>query len=241
MPQKLPSLFISGTDTDVGKTVVTALLAQYLQRQGYRVATQKWVQTGCANPIADDISVHQQYQQSQAPAVDNAAVPCASSPYIFKTPCSPHLASQLENRPIKPAFIRQNLNALTKQSDAVLIEGSGGILVPLTSKLLLIDLVQKFHLPVLLVVGNKLGAINQALLTIEALQHRNIDILGLVCNNYFPEADYIQADNPKAIAHFSKQTVFGTLPYLSSPQDLSAAFQSIGAQICRKLKKMQIG
>ncbi|MCX5748652.1 MAG: dethiobiotin synthase [Candidatus Saganbacteria bacterium] len=174
-------VFVCGTDTGVGKTVVTGLLARSLLEQGYSVITQKWVQTGSKKPL--DIEEHLRIMGIKKKDVKKViGLMC---PYIFKFPASPHLAARAEGKKADDRQIKQSFKKLAKMFDRVIVEGIGGALVPLNEKALMIDLVKKLEMPVVLVVPNRLGSINQALLTIEALKQRKIKILAVVFNDHF--------------------------------------------------------
>ena len=171
-------IFIAGTDTGVGKTFVTNLLARHLADKGYRVTTQKWVETG---------------------VVKSRAI------FSFKFAGSPHLAAKLEGKNIKIGRIKKGLNKLSREFDFVIVEGTGGLLVPLTGKKLFIDVVKELKLPVLLVAANKLGAINHTLLSLEALRARQMKVLGVLFNNISKkENKLILKDNPRIIRKFAK-------------------------------------
>ena len=169
-------IFIAGTDTGVGKTFITKLLARRLTGEDYRVATQKWVETG---------------------VVKSRAV------FSFRLAASPHLAAKAEGQAVKIKKIKTALKKLSKKSDIVIVEGTGGLLVPLTEKKLLIDVVKELKLPVLLVSANRLGAINHTLLSLEALRSRKMKILGVVFNNISKnENKLILKDNPRIVKKF---------------------------------------
>ncbi|MDD2689912.1 MAG: dethiobiotin synthase, partial [Candidatus Omnitrophica bacterium] len=156
-------------------------------------------------------------------------------PYIFKTPCSPHLASRIENKKIHENKIIKSFKALSAKLDFVIVEGTGGALVPFNRNRLVIDIVKELDLAVLIVAENKLGAINHTLLTIEALTQRKIRILGLVFNNVKEKNKYILKDNPQIIKTLTKQKVFGILPSCDSYQLLYENFIPIGKKILREL------
>ncbi len=225
------SLFITGTDTGAGKTVVTGLLGRYLLSQGCNVVTQKWVETGSCDRRSHDIRHHDAAMGRLSPAGESARIP-----YVFKTPCSPHLAARLEKKRIVPAVITKSLAYLEEQYDCVLIEGAGGILVPVTGTVLLIDIVRQMKIPVLVVVNNKLGAINHALLTLESLKARRIPVLGLIFNAALRCEDYIARDNPLTIGKFSGIPVLGSLNYSKDRAALYKQFIPIGEKIWQRLQ-----
>lgn len=172
--------FISGMDTDVGKTVATAQYAKELAAAGQRVITQKMVQTGCQG-MADDIVRHRQLQGIDLTPFD---LDGTTAPYIFPYPCSPHLAAEREGCRIDPARIDQATTALLQAYDTVLLEGAGGLMVPLNREQTLLDYIAERGYPVVLVSSGKLGSINHTLLSLSALQTRGIPLHRLVYNRY---------------------------------------------------------
>ncbi|MDD5238125.1 MAG: dethiobiotin synthase [Candidatus Omnitrophica bacterium] len=233
MKLRAKAIFIAGTDTGVGKTIITGCLAKYLSEKGYRVITQKWIQTGCRSVLSSDIKLHLKLMRRDTGSIKELLH--FILPYIFKTPCSPHLASRIENKKIHENKIIKSFKALSAKLDFVIVEGTGGALVPFNRNRLVIDIVKELDLAVLIVAENKLGAINHTLLTIEALTQRKIRILGLVFNNVKEKNKYILKDNPQIIKTLTKQKVFGILPSCDSYQLLYENFIPIGKKILREL------
>ena len=118
-------IFVSGIDTDVGKTVATGIYAKKLMEQGFSVITQKMIQTGC-KIIADDLLVHRKIQGIDLTAEDLPGETCT---YLFKYPCTPHLAAKLEGREINEKIIEKSTARLAEKYDYVLLEGAGGLMV----------------------------------------------------------------------------------------------------------------
>lgn len=222
-------IFVAGTDTAVGKTVVTGLLARYLLEKGYRVVTQKWVQTGGAE-FLNDIDIHLQFMAKKRNNFSDEI--SLIMPYVFKFPASPHLAAYLEKKRISKLKIKMALSRLSKSFDFVIVEGTGGLLVPLSRKILLVDLIKELDLAVLLVAANKLGVINHALLSLEALRSRDIRTLGIIFNNLSKDTHrIILKDNPKIVSRLSKEVVLGVLPWRKNPHQLQKQFSRIGRKI----------
>lgn len=226
-------IFVAGTDTGVGKTCVTGCLARYLSEKGYNVITQKWIQTGSLDNFSPDIKMHLDIMGKEKKDIKKYFYHVA--PYIFKTACSAHLAAEIENKKINRNKIIESFKFLSGEFDFVIVEGLGGALVPFDKSHLLIDIVKDLNLPVVLVVGNRLGAINHALLTIEALRARKLKILGLLFNNLKNEDKRILEDNPRIIKALGKQVVFGVLPWLTRGSRLYKRFVPIGNQILKRL------
>ncbi|MHB9026942.1 MAG: dethiobiotin synthase [Armatimonadota bacterium] len=232
----MSGIFITGTDTGVGKTLVCGCLAGYLQARGMRVITQKWVQTGCRE-AAEDLLLH----RALGGLEEVAELEDALNPYCFAYPASPHLAAAREGVEIDPEVIAAAYRRLEARFDLVLVEGAGGALVPLTEETLIVDLAAQLGLSALVVVRNGLGCINHALLTVEALRSRNIPLAGLVFNR--PEEggeEEILRDNPRIIAHLTGATVLGELPYLPDPRQAPAAFPPIGEAFLQWYEKTKI-
>lgn len=226
-------IFIAGTDTGVGKTILSGCLAKYLSRKGKKVITQKWIQTGSDSIFSSDIKVHLELMGLRFKDIEKYSAHLL--PYAFKIPASAHLAARLENKRINPDKIKKSLAFLSGEFDFVLVEGLGGALVPFSEKDLVIDLVRELDIPVLIVARNQLGSINHTLLTIEALTARKIKILGLVFNNTAGERRVILEDNPRIIKKLSGQRVFGTLRRRPSYEKIYEEFQPIGKKIVKAL------
>lgn len=225
----MKGVFVTGTGTGIGKTVVCGLLAGFLRARGMRVTTQKWVETGVTDGPSD-IDVHRRLMGDTG----STAEPSLSDrcPYRFSLPASPHLAAAREMRRVDPAVIEAAYRRLAETHDAVLVEGAGGFLVPLSEELLTGDLVARIGLPVLVVAGNRLGCVNDMLLTVEAVRRRGIPLLGLVFNRLPGEGDgtpaEVLADNPRIVAEITQAPVLGEVPLLSDPAHSAEAFAPVG-------------
>ena len=177
--------FVSGIDTDIGKTVATGVLAKQLLQQGKSVITQKPVQTGCQN-IADDIAVHRKIMGIPMQEADKQRL---TMPEIFSYPASPHLAARLDGRALDLHKIRTATQELAAQYEIVLVEGAGGLMVPLTENLLTIDYIQQQAYPVILVTSGRLGSINHTLLSFSALKQYGIQLHSLIFNHIHDSKD----------------------------------------------------
>ena len=177
--------FVSGIDTDIGKTVATGVLAKQLLQQGKSVITQKPVQTGCQN-IADDIAVHRKIMGIPMQEADKQRL---TMPEIFSYPASPHLAARLDGRVLDLDKIRTATQQLAAQYEIVLVEGAGGLMVPLTENLLTIDYIRQQDYPVILVTSGRLGSINHTLLSFTALKQYGISLYSLIFNHIHDSKD----------------------------------------------------
>ena len=166
------SFFITGTDTGVGKTVITAALAALLTRQGQAVCVYKPVQTGAQTP--EDLKTIKTLT-----GLTHLATHCS---YCFDTPATPSVADR--EGMIRVEQLQTDFERLQKKYDAVLVEGAGGIHVPITNDTRMVDLMQTFGLPVIIVVRPGLGTINHTLLSVEALQAHKIPVHGVVVSGY---------------------------------------------------------
>ncbi|WP_268993039.1 dethiobiotin synthase [Psychrobacter sp. I-STPA10] len=173
-------LFITGIDTDIGKTYATGWLAKTMQAQGKKVITQKLVQTGCIG-IADDIITHRQMMSIDLQQVDKDGITC---PYVYPKPASPHFSASLVNDKIDPERISSATKQLEIEYEIVLLEGAGGVLVPLNNDLLTLDYISECQYPVVLVTSGRLGSINHTLLSIEAISKRGLQLHSVIYNHY---------------------------------------------------------
>lgn len=176
--------FISGIDTDAGKSYATGFLAREWNKSGKRTITQKLIQTGNVGH-SEDIDLHRRIMGIPFTQEDREGL---TMPEIFSYPASPHLASRLDNRPIDFAKIKQATEELSRRYDYVLLEGAGGLMVPLTNELLTIDYIAQEQYPLIFVTSGKLGSINHTLLSLEAIQKRGI-ILDTVLYNLYPTVE----------------------------------------------------
>ncbi len=197
-------IVIAGIDTGIGKTFVTGMLGRALRQQGKKVITQKIVQTGCEG-IAEDILEHRRLMGIGLQDADREGLTC---PYLFRYPASPHLSARMEGVEVDLMHIRRATLFLQKSYELVLLEGVGGLLVPLAPDLLFADYVQGTGYGLLLVTTPRLGSINQTLLSIEACVKRGIPIRGVIYN-CFQDIDTIIADDTReVIIHYLKKAGF---------------------------------
>lgn len=206
-------IFVTGTGTEIGKTYVTKYLTKALKEQGYHVAPYKPIQTGCIEKngelIAED--VEQYIEAAQLPLTQKDL--CT---YFFEKPASPHLASSIENVQIDLHRIKEHYEQLRKEHDVVLVEGAGGLAVPLVeddSLYMTKDLIQLLDIPLILVVPPHLGSINHTLLTIEYANVHHLTVLGIVFNQVSNEPDLIEKDNMRIIEKLTKLPILGRVPY----------------------------
>ncbi|KJJ84758.1 dethiobiotin synthase [Candidatus Omnitrophus magneticus] len=232
--------FVSGTDTGVGKTLITGLLARYFRENKFNVITQKWVETGagrgnCSNDILEHIKLSGASFDLYKSFLE------WMSPYLLKYPASPHLSAKLENKNISVKKIERAFNILKENFDVVICEGAGGLFVPINKKYMMIDICGKLGIPVLLVSENRLGAINQTILSIEALRTRKIPILGIILNQVDKkQKELVLKNNPRVIKELGRAVILGSLPYSSDKKILYPLFSRsrIGDSIIKEYRKI---
>ncbi|AWX13386.1 dethiobiotin synthase [Mergibacter septicus] len=209
-------IFISGIDTDVGKSVATGFYAKHLMQQGFSVITQKMVQTGNTG-ISEDILMHRQLQGISLTEEDLQGETCV---YLFDYPCSPHLAAELENRVIEIEKITQATDKLATKYDYVLVEGAGGLAVPYNQYQTSLDYIEQQGYPVILVTSGKLGSINHTLLSLFACQQRNIQVDTVIYNLYPRRDPIIDQDTQQYLRQYLAKYSTNTKFLLLEVQDI---------------------
>ncbi len=204
-----PGIFITGTDTNVGKTVVAAGLALALRARGINVGVMKPVATGCYGPSHRLVSQDAVYLME---AAENE-YPALTSPSRFRNPLAPNVAAQIEKKEVDLNAIRNAYQELQKHYDFLIVEGIGGLMVPLTKDYFVTHLIREFRLPLIIVARPGLGSINHTLLTVDAATVRGFDIQGIIFNR-IPTVNYSVADmtNPKIIHDLTGIPVLGAVP-----------------------------
>lgn len=212
-------IFVSGIDTGIGKTIVTGLLGRHLAGMGRKVITAKIVQTGSSG-LSEDIVTHRKIMQMPVTPFDEDGLTC---PYTFPYPASPHLAARLAEQTISTRNLTSALDQLSRFFETVIVEGVGGIFVPLTEQETVLDFISQRRYPTLVVTSPKLGSINHTLLTVESLQQRRIPLCGLVYNLGVPAAAEVTADTRQFLQRRYPHLPLVDLPALAQPGDAVAA------------------
>ena len=211
--------FVTGTDTGVGKTLVSAALIHSLARMGIKVAGMKPVAAGA------ELRDSQWWNEDVAllSAEANVSLPVQLiAPCLFKEPAAPHVAAALEGKQINPSDILAAFEQIRAQTEAVIVEGVGGFCVPLTPQTDMADLAAQLQLDVILVVGLRLGCLNHALLTAEAIAARGLHLAGWVVNQIDP-AMLHQAANIDTLRGYLPAPYVGCLPWMALPSVAVAA------------------
>ncbi|CAI3799416.1 dethiobiotin synthase [Rheinheimera sp. MM224] len=208
----MQTIFITGTDTDAGKTYVAVALLQGLKALGYCTVAQKPVAAG-----VNDAGFNTDALQLQQHATEQLSYELVN-PYCLTDAVAPHLAAAKAGLCIEPAVLTTHLRQLkNSNADIALVEGAGGWLLPLDDKTTMADWVIEQQLPVLLVVGMKLGCLNHALLTVREIERSGLKLLGWVANCIDPDMAY-QQENISYLQHRLTAPCLGVLPYHSEPQ-----------------------
>ncbi len=229
---KTNAIFITGTDTGVGKTVVTGLLARFLREKGVKVVTQKWVQTGCGENQGD-IRTHMRLMGEEPARFKKFHSDMV--PYTLKFPSSPHLAAEMEGVKIDTSRIKKSFRCLTKEFDCVLVEGTGGFMTPLNERTVMADIVEELSPKILVVAQNRLGAINQAVMTVEALRKRDLGVIGILFNRLSKGGDErVLKDNTWIVKKITGEEVLGELSHSKDKDVLYRMFCPIGEKIFEK-------
>lgn len=205
--------FVTGTDTGVGKTLVTAAMLHVVRRQGRTAAGMKPVAAGCefvgGTWRNEDVEI---LRAASSPGADGPD----THPYVLRAAIAPHIAAEQEGITIEPDRLVRAFEALRARADVVVVEGAGGWLVPLDDSTTLADLATTLRLPVVLVVGMRLGCLNHALLTREAIRSRGLAFAGWVANRIDPGMP-AYAENLASLRSRLDAPMLGEIPHLAAP------------------------
>lgn len=226
------TLFVTGTDTSVGKTYVCALLLEFLTNIGEQAGYQKWVATGVKADLPDDLA----YCLDAASISPMPELVEQQVPYCFRYAASPHLAAEMEERAVEPEIIIKKYHTLAAQYEWLIVEGVGGIMVPLRRDLLLADLLARLQPRTLVVARSGLGTLNHTLLTLEALRTRKIPVLGVIFTDRKEREDErLIEDNVQIIKEMGEVRVFGRLRWQQDIIKARNAFIPVGHAILEQL------
>lgn len=198
--------FISGIDTDAGKSYVTGYIAARLREKGVNVVTQKFIQTGNKD-YSEDIELHRRIMGIEPLPED---IDHTTAPVIFSYPASAQLAARIDGRKIDLTVIDNATERLKEKYDTVLIEGAGGLMVPIEDDFLTIDYVTSRNLPLILVTNGVLGSINHTILSLEAVKSRGIHLEAVIYNEHFDTDKVIAEDTKGFITRYLHRNFPGT-------------------------------
>lgn len=214
------AFFVTGTDTAVGKTVVSVLLLRRLRAAGCTALAMKPIAAGCE---ATPEGLRNEDVEALRAAASFPVAREAMNPYVFVPPISPHLAAAQAGVAIDFALLRDRLEALRRQADMVLVEGAGGWYAPVSDTATMADLARALALPVVLVVGLRLGCLNHALLTAEAIVSSGLPFPGWIGNAVDPGMA-LRDENVATLVARLPAPLLGVVPFLSEPAQTSDAF-----------------
>lgn len=205
-------LFITGTDTGVGKTIISGALIAALRSRGINIGAMKPIETGC-------ITAGTSLQPSDGAFLKHMAQMDEPlnhvTPVCFESPLSPLVASEIEKREINLQEIKNHFISLKDKYDAVIVEGIGGLLVPLRRDYFLIDLIKNLELPIVVVARPSLGTINHTLLTVNYAIKEGLMVAGIIINfSRFPEGNTAETTNPQVIQQLTDIPLIGVFPFL---------------------------
>lgn len=198
-------VFITGTDTNVGKTYVTELISKHLLGCGFDVSVMKPISTGLKK---DNDAVHLKKALKLKDPIS------LINPVNLRLPLAPYTASKLLNKPINLKKIFTAFNKLKEKHKIVIVEGIGGVFVPIKKNYFVKDLIKDLNIPVIIIAKAGLGTINHTLLTIETLKKQNIKILGVIMNGYKGN-DLSEKTNVGIIREITKLPILGLLKHKS--------------------------
>jgi len=208
------TLFVTGSDTGVGKTFVTCAFAHALRARGWRVAVCKPVETGVETSPHDALAL-------RAAAGDTAPLEDIC-PYRLRAPLAPSVAAAAEGVVIEPERLAALLVRRARGADVLLVEGAGGLLVPLSGTTTFLDLAVRLQLPLVIVGANRLGTINHCALTARVAAAAGLIVPGFVLSQPSPITDPSSATNAETISTLTGLSCLGVLPYLPGPASAAA-------------------
>lgn len=203
-------IFITATGTDIGKTYVTALIVKLLKENNLNVSYYKAALSG-AEIINGELVPGDAKYVCDVSKLDKDPKSLVS--YIYKTAVSPHLASQIENNPIELTKIKSDFEKMKDKSEYITVEGSGGIVCPIRMDeqlILLKDIIKLLNLDIIIIASSELGTINDIVLTVEYAKANNINVKGIILNNY-DESNFLHEDNKKSVEILTKVPVIATV------------------------------
>ena len=228
-------IFVAGTDTGVGKTLVAGGLAAFYRRSGLRAGVMKPVESGCERRD-DGLYPHDalflKTMSSSAADLDEIV------PYRLEHPLTPSVAAALECVEIDLARIHRAYRRLEGRHDVMLVEGAGGLLAPLFHHLNSVDVIRLLAIPLIVVARNALGTINHTLLTVEHARRNGLNIIGIIINNCSSSPDLSAETNPQVIEALAGVPLLGVMPYVPPPQQGDASALAAVISECIDCKRL---
>lgn len=204
-------IFITGTDTGVGKTLIACGLAVLLRESGYKVGVMKPAETGCADKDGKPFPQDASYLKEASGCEEPLERVC---PYRLPEPLAPSMAAERAGVKIDISYLQTLYDEISEKHDITLIEGAGGLLVPLLPHYTYADLAGLLKLPLLVVAANRLGAINHLLLTLEHASCRGLPVLGYILNRLESAPSLATETNAEALLSLTAVPCLGEIPYI---------------------------
>jgi len=217
-------IFITGTDTGVGKTLVACGLAALLRESGYKVGVMKPAETGCEERDGRLFPQDASYLKEASGSAEALERIC---PYRLRAPLAPSVAAEREGVKLDIDFLAGLYREISSAHDVTIVEGAGGLLVPLLSHYTHADLAKLLKLPILVVAANRLGAINHLLLTLEHASCRGLRVLGYVLNQVASESSLASETNRDALLSLTAVPCIGEIPYLNDLETSRASLSGV--------------
>lgn len=226
-------LFVTGTDTGVGKSRVAAAMARMLSQQGAKVGVYKPAASGCERVGKKLVS------EDAVMLWEAAGRPGALSrvcPQLFAAPLAPHLAAEVEGKQLDERLLRTGIDYWMQRSDIVIVEGAGGLLSPLGRKKYVADLAREFGVPLVVVVPNRIGAINQTLQTLLAAQAYDLEVAGVILSDLLPPdaSDPSVHSNSGELARRASAPLLARLPHNAMELDMIKEWPALARPIKRR-------
>jgi len=207
MTEEHRQIFITGTDTGVGKTVVTAALAAWCNRQGLSAGVLKPIETGVTDGVPSDGRFHR-HAADLSESLDEIV------PVQYEEPLAPSVAAERAERPVPLPDADRAFQRQSDEHDLLFVEGAGGLLVPVNEQKTMADLAAAWRLPILVVARPSLGTLNHTALTVEVARRRGLDVAGIVISGYPEDPDVAERTNPAELERLTDTTVLGKLPHI---------------------------
>lgn len=227
---QIPGLFITGTDTGIGKTVITGAIARHLRLRGRRVAVSKPIASGCVRRREGLVSEDAEYIAHCADTPHPLDIVC---PQRFEEPLAPAVAAARAGEVVDWPAVERSLDVMTADADCILVEGAGGIMVPLDETATVLDLIVWCGLPTVVVARPNLGTINHTVLTVHRLRDAGVTVAGVVINRYPADgAGVAEETSPRWIERLARTQVLCLVPEVPQigpppPADISAAIDQV--------------
>ena len=212
------NFFITGTDTGIGKTFITCALIELMKSRRKIVGGMKPVAAG--ESIYEGVSVNADVFEINR--FSNTTLNSHDiNTYSFKEAIAPHIASKINNKPISLKKIKEHYDSIKKNTDYLFVEGAGGYYVPLSEDIMTSDLISSLNIPIILVVGIRLGCLNHTILTIEAIHKNKQNLFGWIANIIDPDMDN-QEDNIRYLKEKISEPCMGVIPYIKKKNPVEA-------------------